>query len=109
MKPLLVDPNSVWDRPGITTHGYMNHSVRTEKWRYIRDADGGEELYDEVNDPMEWKNLASKSEFASIKKQLGKMMPFINVVTPNENRANKVPADAKKQKEKKALKTAKDR
>ena len=109
MKPLLVDPNSVWDRPGITTHGYMNHSVRTEKWRYIRDADGGEELYDEVNDPMEWKNLASKSEFSTIKEQLGKMMPFINVVTPKGNSANNVPADVEKQKEKKVLKSAKER
>lgn len=109
VKPLLVDPKAVWERPGITTHGYMNHSVRTEKCRYIRYADGGEELYDEVNDPMEWKNLAGKSELTNIKEQLGKMMPSINVRTPSENRANKVPADAEKQKEKKARKSAKDR
>jgi len=109
MKPLLVDPKAGWDRPGITTHGYMNHSVRTEKWRYIRYADGGEELYDEVNDPMEWKNLAGKSDLNSIKEQLGKMMPSINVPTPGEKGTIKVPANAEKRKEKKASKTLKGR
>ena len=87
----------------------MNHSVRTEKWRYIRYADGSEELYDEVNDPMEWKNVAGKSELISIKERLGKMMPSINVATPVENRINKDLADAEKRKEKKAPKTAKER
>ncbi len=31
-----------------------------EKWRYIRYADGAEELYDMVADPREWTNLASQ-------------------------------------------------
>ena len=44
--------------PALTTHGYKNHAVRSEGWRYIRYVDGGEELYDETNDPLEYKNLA---------------------------------------------------
>ena len=102
LKPLLVDPKSAWDRPGITTHGYMNHSVRTEKWRYIRYADGGEELYDELNDPMEWKNLASKSDYTEIKQQLGKMMPVVNVATPVDKNVKNSSIETEKQKKKQA-------
>ncbi|NNM30532.1 MAG: sulfatase, partial [Akkermansiaceae bacterium] len=55
--PLLKDPAARWDRPAITTHGRGNHAVRTETHRYIRYADGSEELYDHAADPYEWKNL----------------------------------------------------
>ena len=47
-------------------------------WRYIRYADGGEELYDEAADPQEWKNLAGNPELASIKAELAKYMPKVN-------------------------------
>ena len=43
----------------ITTHGFKNHTVRTEGWRNIRYANGDEELYDEAADPLEYTNLAS--------------------------------------------------
>ncbi|MFO1020373.1 MAG: sulfatase [Planctomycetales bacterium] len=80
--PLLKDPHATWDRPALTTHGYQNHAVRSEKWRYIRYEDGGEELYDEEHDPMEWKNLADKPEFAAVKANLAKWLPQENVLTP---------------------------
>ena len=38
----------------LTTHGYMNHAVRDSRWRYIRYADGSEELYDHEADTYEW-------------------------------------------------------
>jgi arylsulfatase A-like enzyme len=81
IKKLLRDPKAAWDQPAITTHGYQNHAVRTEKFRYIRYADGSEELYDEVADPLEWKNLAADSNYAAVKKDLGQWMPKINVPT----------------------------
>jgi len=34
-----------------------NHGVRTRDWRYIRYADGSEELYYHPDDPHEWTNL----------------------------------------------------
>ena len=34
-----------------------NHAVRNERWRYIRYADGTEELYDHERDPNEWRNV----------------------------------------------------
>lgn len=44
--PLLREPALAWQRPALTTHGQGNHAVRTDRWRYIHYADGGEELYD---------------------------------------------------------------
>jgi len=51
--PLLKDPQRKWEQPALTTHGLGNHALRDERWRYIRYADGGEELYDHENDPNE--------------------------------------------------------
>ncbi len=57
LRPLLTDPAAEWP-PAVTTFKQNNHSVRSEGWRYTRYADGGEELYNEANDPYEWTNLA---------------------------------------------------
>ncbi len=76
---LLRDPQSAWPHPAITTHGYLNHTVRTEQWRYIRYANGGEELYDEVKDPYEWTNLAKPGgQNADVMKRLGESLPKEN-------------------------------
>ena len=52
--------------------------VRTERWRYIRYADGGEELYDHDADPYEWTNLAGDPKFAGPKTELRKLLPAEN-------------------------------
>jgi len=57
--PLLDDPEAAGFPASVTTHGYGNHSVRSDRWRYIRYADGTEELYDHAKDPNEWQNLAA--------------------------------------------------
>lgn len=82
IKSLLADPKAEWSEPAITTHGFKNHGVRTEGWRYIRYANGDEELYDETKDPNEWKNLAGVTEFAAKKAEMAKMMPEKNVPEP---------------------------
>jgi arylsulfatase A-like enzyme len=76
--PLLKDPQAKWDRPSLTTFGRNNHAVRSERWRYIRYADGSEELYDHDADPLEWKNLAGETKYASVKTELAKWFPKIN-------------------------------
>jgi arylsulfatase A-like enzyme len=76
--PLLRDPASAWERPAITTFGKDNHGLRTERWRYIRYADGGEELYDHDADDYEWTNLAGDEKFAAVKKDLAKLLPTTN-------------------------------
>jgi hypothetical protein len=41
-----------------------DHAERDGNWRYIRYADGPEELCDHQGDPHEWKNLATVMELA---------------------------------------------
>jgi arylsulfatase A-like enzyme len=50
------------------------YAARDERWRYIRYADGSEELYDHQNDPHEWTNLAAKPEHAA-EKPVGGLFP----------------------------------
>lgn len=73
--PLLRDPQQFWETPAITTHGRGNHTVRSERWRYIQYADGTEELYDHTVDPNEWTNLATNANYDAIKKRLGLWLP----------------------------------
>ncbi len=81
IQPLLANPDALWDTPALTTHEFNNHGVRSEGWRYIRYANGDEELYDEKADPLEYKNLAKDDQFAGQKAELGKWLPKEN--TPN--------------------------
>ncbi|MCE6987559.1 sulfatase [Dyadobacter sp. CY323] len=76
--PLLKNPSAEWDHPSLTTHGFGNHAIRSEKWRYIRYNDGSEELYDHDTDPQEFKNLAKDQKFAAVKAKLAKSLPVIN-------------------------------
>lgn len=64
--PQLRDPNAARPWPAITTHNHDNHGVRTRDWRYIRYADGSEELYDMQQDPHEWTNRATDPACSSI-------------------------------------------
>lgn len=73
--PLLRDPTAKWEYPALTTHGRGNHSVRSGRWRYIRYANGDEELYDHEADQNEWKNLAGRSEYQDVKKKLRMWLP----------------------------------
>jgi arylsulfatase A-like enzyme len=77
--PLLEDPGKKWKRPALTTYGYKNHAVQTERWRLIQYHDGTEELYDHTTDPDEWTNLASESKYQKVIKKLRKAMPEVNV------------------------------
>jgi arylsulfatase A-like enzyme len=76
--PLLADASAHWERPAITTHGRLNHAIRTDRWRYIRYADGSEELYDHETDPMEYTNLAGQAELEAVKRELSAWLPKQN-------------------------------
>jgi arylsulfatase A-like enzyme len=73
--PWLKSPSAPKKTPAVTTFLRGNHAVRTDRWRYIRYSDGGEELYDRKQDPNEWTNLASKPEHAAMKKELAQWLP----------------------------------
>jgi choline-sulfatase len=65
--------------PAITTHNAGNHAVRSLRWRFIRYADGSEELYDMEADPNEWTNLAADPEFASVVEDHARWLPANNL------------------------------
>lgn len=73
--PQLKNANTHRARPAITSHGPGNHGIRTREWRYIRYADGSEELYNMKKDPNEWDNLASDPAYAAKKTELAQWLP----------------------------------
>lgn len=78
LMPLLKNPAARWPYPTLTTYRKDNHSVRDERWRYIRYADGSEELYDRDKDPLEWTNLAARKELEGEKRRLAQWLPKVN-------------------------------
>ena len=72
---LMKDPDAAWDEATVTTFGYKNYGVRSERYRYILYEDGTEELYDHSKDKWEWENLADNPEYAAIKKKMRKEIP----------------------------------
>lgn len=75
--------------PAITTANQGNHTVRTDRWRYIRYADGSEELYDMHADPNEWTNLASQATHRQTLGDLRAWLPKIDA-PPVEGSRNRV-------------------
>jgi arylsulfatase A-like enzyme len=73
--PLLRNPALPTGRAVITTFDAGNVTLRTIKWRYIRYADGSEELYNHQTDPNEWSNLAKDPKYAELVKDLRNRVP----------------------------------
>ena len=79
--PILKDAKHKRSWPAICSHGPNNDVVITEQWRYIRYADGSEELYNRIDDQYEWNNLAKKEGYAPIINELAQYLPK-NVAKP---------------------------
>ena len=73
--PQLKDPAAPRPWPAVTTHNQGNHAVRSDRWRYIRYADGCEELYDHRDDPNEWTNLVHDPGLADVKREHARWLP----------------------------------
>lgn len=78
LKPLLENPSADWDHLAVITYGRNNHAVRGPRWRYIRYADGSEELYDHQTDPQEYQNLAGDPAFRPEIERLARALPEVN-------------------------------
>ncbi|MDB4373534.1 sulfatase [Akkermansiaceae bacterium] len=80
--PQIKAPETPREHPAITTHCAHNHGIRTKDWRYIRYADGSEELYHHPSDPHEWRNLLSGKAIAKPHRrqadELAKLLPKHN-------------------------------
>ena len=70
LSPLLANPQQAWPHLATITWGQVgNVALRDQRYRYIRYADGSEELYDHQNDPNEWHNLADQPQQSAIIKR----------------------------------------
>jgi len=76
--PQLKDATAQRDRPAITSHNQGNHGIRSNRWRYIRYADGTEELYDLKTDPHEWTNLIGQPEHSEVISEHRRWLPKID-------------------------------
>lgn len=84
LRPLIEAPDAAWERPAFSQIArtdpaiprtrkhraitYQGHTLRTDRYRYIEwDGDAkGAELYDELADPEELKNLADDPAYAAL-------------------------------------------
>ena len=73
--PLLRNPRLATGRAVVTTFDPGNVTLRTDHWRYIRYADGSEELYDHRTDHNEWHNLANDPIHADRIRELRRLVP----------------------------------
>lgn len=91
--PLLQDAQSNWPHPSVT---YLSEpgsfGLSAQRWRWIRYANGDEELYDIENDPYEWNNLASDSQHTGELERLRAMGPkkFAKLIPPSEDSLTKL-------------------
>ncbi|MBN2449503.1 MAG: sulfatase [Lentisphaeria bacterium] len=89
LQPLLRDAAAPRERPAITSHNQGNHAVRSEEWRYIRYADGSEELYHLARDPNEWTNLAGRADHAAVIAEHRAWLPTVDA-SPARGSAHRV-------------------
>ncbi|NND07615.1 MAG: sulfatase [Saprospiraceae bacterium] len=76
--PKMLMEGSSEDAYAITTFGMNNHTIKSDRFRYIQYEDGGAEFYDHENDPHEWTNEASNSSYVHEIKKLKSFLPKIN-------------------------------
>lgn len=95
LKPLLQDSDVETNRAVVTTYQFNNHSVRSKDWRYIRYADGTEELYDHRVDHAERNNLASRESLEGVKQRLATFLPKENAPQKNKRKAKTTTADSR--------------
>ena len=76
--PLLRNPDQQWNYPVVITYGFKNHAIQTQRYRYIKYHDGGQELYDHETDPNEWTNLIGSVDYQDVIGGLESALPQTN-------------------------------
>jgi iduronate 2-sulfatase len=83
LTPLLRNPTAKWDHPAVTqvrrgsaASGFMGYSIRNEKWRYTEWDHGtrGVELYNELDDPQEFTNLAADPKHQKVVAEMQRLL-----------------------------------
>jgi iduronate 2-sulfatase len=67
--PTLKEPH-VSPRSDALSLNRGSHSLRTDRWAYMKYKNGDEELYDMIKDPAQFTNLAKDKEYLSVKTKL---------------------------------------
>jgi iduronate 2-sulfatase len=89
LTPLLRNPRAEWRHPALTqvrrgaaNAAFMGYSVRTEQWRYTEWDEGkrGVELYNELKDPDELRNLADDPQYRAT---VGEMQQLLRRLRAN--------------------------
>jgi len=94
--PLLRNPNAKWARPAVMTYMRGNHAVRDQRWRYIRYADGTEELYDHQKDPGEWYNVAANPDNTRVINRLKQWLPTAEASPAPDMKKSRISTKEKK-------------
>jgi choline-sulfatase len=89
LAPQLKNAKAKRQWPAITTHNVGNHAVRSEHWRYIRYANGEQELYDLRRDPNEWTNLVQEPKLSKVVREHSRWLPKNNA-PPAPGSANRI-------------------
>ena len=71
----MKDPDLDLGHTVISTFDRGNHAIIDKDWRYIRYADGEEELYSTRDDPNEWNNLVRRPEYQARLESLRRRLP----------------------------------
>ena len=65
LKPLLQNPErNDWNKPVLSTYSGTNY-IKTNQWKFIDDGSSSQ-LYNVVEDPHEWNNLYTNSEYSGV-------------------------------------------
>ncbi|MCM8532262.1 MAG: sulfatase [Lentisphaeraceae bacterium] len=75
IKHIVNEPKVERSRTVYSYFDHGNFAVINKKWRLIRYKSGEKELYNRINDPHEYNNLSSKSEYKGLIEKLEKHMP----------------------------------
>ena len=86
LMPWLQNAGRASRRAVVTTYQFNNHSIRSRHWRYIRYADGSEELYDHRSDPGERRNVAARGSSPTVIRRLAAFLPQYNAPQQNVRR-----------------------
>lgn len=86
LRPLIENPTRPGKAAAFTLvargRGAYGQSVRTDRWRFTRWSDGTAELYDQLNDPEETRNLADDPAQAAVIRQLQQHLDEIGPFQP---------------------------
>ncbi len=79
---LLENPEAEWENIAVTSRARNSHSVCTKEWSYISYENGGEELYDRLEDSQEWTNLADLEQYSEVLTEMRSLRPANPAPTP---------------------------